>query len=43
MAYQRLGDRNAPAVLLIMGVAAQMIHWPDAFRHMLVDGGAQVI
>jgi pimeloyl-ACP methyl ester carboxylesterase len=41
--YQRLGNRDAPAVLLIMGVAAQSIHWPDAFCHALVDHGLQVI
>lgn len=43
VAYQRLGDREAPPVLMIMGAAAQMIHWPDAFCHMLVDRGLQVI
>jgi pimeloyl-ACP methyl ester carboxylesterase len=43
IAYQRLGNPDAPAVLLIMGVAAQSIHWPDAFCHALVDHGLQVI
>jgi pimeloyl-ACP methyl ester carboxylesterase len=43
IAYQRIGNRDAPAVLLIMGVAAQLIHWPDAFCQALVDGGLQVI
>lgn len=43
IAYQRLGDREAPAVLLIMGLAAQMIHWPDGFCQALVDAGLQVI
>ena len=43
LAYQRLGDPDAPAVLLIMGLAAQMIHWPDGFCHALVDAGLQVI
>lgn len=43
IAYQRLGNRDAPLVLLIMGVAAQSIHWPDAFCHGLVDRGLQVI
>ena len=41
--YQRLGSSEAPPVLLIMGVAAQSIHWPDAFCHALVDHGLQVI
>ena len=43
IAYQRFGNPDAPVVLLIMGVAAQLIHWPDAFCHALVEGGLQVI
>ncbi len=43
IAYQRLGDPNAPAVLLIMGIGAQFIHWPEAFCGALVRGGLQVI
>jgi pimeloyl-ACP methyl ester carboxylesterase len=43
IAYRRLGKPDAPAVLLIMGIAAQSIHWPDAFCHALVDGGLQVV
>jgi pimeloyl-ACP methyl ester carboxylesterase len=43
IAYQRLGNPDAPVVMLIMGVAAQSIHWPDAFCHALVNRGLQVI
>ena len=43
IAYHRLGQPHAPAVLLIMGVAAQSIHWPDGFCHALVERGLQVI
>lgn len=43
IAYQRLGSPDAPAVLLIMGLAAQYIHWPDAFCQALVDHGLQLI
>ena len=43
IAYQRLGDPDAPVVLLIMGIAAQSIAWPDAFCHVLVGRGLQVI
>ncbi|HUD67241.1 MAG TPA: alpha/beta hydrolase [Candidatus Sulfotelmatobacter sp.] len=43
IAYQRLGNPDVPVVLLIMGIGAQSIHWPDAFCHALVDGGLQVI
>jgi pimeloyl-ACP methyl ester carboxylesterase len=43
IAYQRFGNPDAPLALLIMGVAAQSIAWPDAFCHALVDRGLQVI
>jgi pimeloyl-ACP methyl ester carboxylesterase len=43
LAYERLGNPDAPAVLLIMGVAAQMIHWPDSFCEALTHAGLQVI
>lgn len=43
IAYHRLGRPDAPAVLLIMGIAAQSIHWPDEFCHTLVDAGLQVV
>ncbi|HWF11566.1 MAG TPA: alpha/beta hydrolase [Bryobacteraceae bacterium] len=41
--YQRHGNPDAPAVLLVMGVAAQLIHWPDALCEALVERGLQVI
>ena len=43
IAYQRMGEMDAPVVLLIMGVAAQMIHWPNPFCTALVERGVQVI
>jgi pimeloyl-ACP methyl ester carboxylesterase len=43
IAYQRLGDPCAPAVLLIMGVASQSIHWPESFCREIVKHGLQVI
>jgi pimeloyl-ACP methyl ester carboxylesterase len=43
IAYQRLGKRDAPVVLLIMGGGAQSISWPDAFCHAIVDRGLQVV
>ena len=43
IAYQRLGNPDAPVVLLIMGLAAQSIAWPDAFCHALAGRGLQVI
>jgi pimeloyl-ACP methyl ester carboxylesterase len=43
LAYERLGDPDAPPVLLVMGVAMQMLAWPHGFCAELVDRGAQVI
>lgn len=43
IAYQRLGNPDAPLVLLIMGIAAQSIHWPDTFCQALVDRSLQII
>lgn len=43
IAYQRIGNEEAPAVLLIMGIAAQSIHWPEAFCRGLAEGGLQVV
>jgi len=43
IAYQRTGREDAPAVLMIMGVAGQSIHWPESFCRDLVDRGLQLI
>lgn len=43
IAYERFGRDDAPPVLLVMGLAMQMIHWPDAFCEELVARGLQVI
>ena len=43
IAYERFGDPGAPAVLLIMGIAAQMIHWPEDLCHALAGRGLHVI
>src|SRR5690606_4413442 len=31
LAYERRGDPGDPAVLLIMGLGAQLVHWPTGF------------
>ncbi|MFG6192302.1 alpha/beta fold hydrolase [Nonomuraea sp. JJY05] len=43
VAYERLGDPQAPPVLLVMGLAGQLINWPDGFCAELVDRGLHVI
>jgi pimeloyl-ACP methyl ester carboxylesterase len=43
IAYERRGNPNDPAVLLIMGGAAQLVHWPDGFLAALLRRGLQVI
>ncbi|MCO5170268.1 MAG: alpha/beta fold hydrolase [Planctomycetes bacterium] len=41
--YDVTGPAGGPPVLLIMGVGAQLIHWPDPFVEMLADRGLRVI
>ena len=41
--YESLGNENDPPILLIMGLAVQMILWPDAFCRMLVEKRFRVI
>jgi len=41
--YESLGDRNAPPILLIMGLGMQLIAWPDAFCAALAGRGFRVI
>lgn len=41
--YETFGKESDPPILLVMGLALQMIFWPDAFCKMLVDRGFRVI
>src|SRR5262249_28573920 len=43
VAYECFGEPDAPPVLLIMGVGAQMLHWPDGFCAELVSHGLRPI
>lgn len=43
IAYERLGDPDAPPVLLVTGLGAQMLGWPDEFCQLLVEHGLHVI
>jgi len=41
--YETAGDKGDPAVLLVMGLGAQLTIWPDAFFHGLAKRGFFVI
>jgi len=41
--YESLGQEGAPPILLVMGLAMQMIMWPDALCQMLVAMGFRVV
>ena len=41
LCYETFGDRSKPPMLLIMGLAAQMIVWDDEFCTRLADRGRQ--
>jgi len=41
--YEDMGDTNDPAVLLIMGLGAQLLLWRTEFCEKLVDQGLRVI
>jgi len=43
IAYEQFGDPEAPPVVLVMGLATQMLGWPDGFCEMLADLGHHVI
>lgn len=43
IAYERIGDPALPPVLLIQGLGAQLVGWPDGFCTALVERGMQVI
>lgn len=43
LTYEDLGNRKDPAVILIMGLGAQMTVWPDSLCHSLVSKGLRVV
>jgi len=43
LCYDTFGDANAPPLVLVMGLAAQMIAWDDAFCAQLAARGYRVI
>jgi pimeloyl-ACP methyl ester carboxylesterase len=43
LAYQSIGSETDPALLLIMGLGGQLIHWPDEVVAALCEQGYRVI
>lgn len=43
MAYEQRGDPAHPTVLLVMGLAAQLVNWPLGFLDALVQRGLHVV
>lgn len=41
--YETFGDPGDPPLLLIMGLAAQLIDWPEDFCKLLADRGYRVV
>jgi pimeloyl-ACP methyl ester carboxylesterase len=43
LSYQEMGDPEGRPLILVMGLATQMIAWPDEFCSLLADRGFRVI
>ncbi|UCJ16409.1 alpha/beta fold hydrolase [Pseudomonas sp. MM211] len=43
LAYQSIGRSSDPALLLVMGLGGQLIHWPDDVVEQLCEQGFRVI
>ncbi len=43
IAYEQRGDPAHPTVLLVMGLSAQLVHWPGGFLGALVERGLHVV
>ena len=43
LAYDEIGDPDGTPLLLIMGLATQLIHWDERFCRLLADRGYRVI
>ena len=41
--YESIGEEHAPALVMIMGFASQMIVWPDELCRLIADRGFRVI
>jgi pimeloyl-ACP methyl ester carboxylesterase len=43
LAYQSIGSKHDPALLLVMGLGGQLIHWPDEVVERLCQQGFRVV
>ncbi|SRR5690606_3172149 len=43
IAWEERGDRKNPTVLLVMGLAAQLVHWPGGFLDALLSRGLHLV
>ena len=43
LAYQSVGSERDPALLLVMGLGGQLIHWPDEVVERLCQQGFRVV
>lgn len=43
LCYETFGDQGDPPALLVMGLATQMLGWPDEFCRQLADRGFYVV
>src|SRR3954447_11069880 len=43
LAYETFGERSNPPLVLVMGLATQMIGWPDEFCQGLAERGLFVV
>jgi pimeloyl-ACP methyl ester carboxylesterase len=43
LAYETFGDPNDPGLLMVMGLGAQMIFWPEELCELLAAAGLRVI
>jgi pimeloyl-ACP methyl ester carboxylesterase len=43
LCYSATGEPQRPALLLIMGLGFQLVHWPDALCQQLADHGYHVV
>ena len=41
--YDVTGPEGAPPVVLVMGIGAQLIHWPDELVSQLAGRGLRVV